>query len=302
MRNCFANTIANLGEKNKNIYVIVADISPAGAMKNFQKKYPNRFINVGVAEQTMIGVSAGLAMKKKVPFAYTISTFALYRPFEMIRTDICYQNLPVTIVGMGAGTIYSTLGATHLTQEDISISKSLPNIQVLTPCDTFELERCLDFCVNKSKKPTYLRIGKAGEKKFSSKKNWKFGKINQLAKGKDTCILSYGPIIRKAFDAQKLMQKKISIYSCHSIKPFDYLTLQKLFKKYKNIITLEDHSLIGGIGEIVQNFAWEKKYKGKIGKFGLNDKFIHFYGTHDELLNKHGISALKIYNYIKKIS
>ena len=301
MRNCFSNIIAKLGEKNKNIYIVVADISPAGAMENFQKKYPDRFINVGVAEQTMIGVSAGLAMKKKIAFAYTISTFALYRPFEMIRTDICYQNLPVTIVGMGAGTIYSTLGATHLTQEDISISRSLPNIQVLTPCDPFELQKCLNFCVNKSKKPTYLRIGKTGEKNFSLGKNWKFGKINQVSKGKDICILSYGPIIKKAFEVQKKIKKKISIYSCHSIKPFDYLTLRKIFYRYKHVITLEDHSKIGGIGEITQNFAWKEKYKGNITKFGLDDKFIHYYGNHDELLNKHGISTLKIYNYIKKI-
>ena len=115
MRNQFAKTIFELSKKNKNIHVVVADISPAGKMQEFQKRFPKRFINVGVAEQTMIGLSAGLAMNKKV-FAYTISTFSLYRPFEMIRVDLCYQNLPVCIVGMGAGTIYANLGATHLTQ------------------------------------------------------------------------------------------------------------------------------------------------------------------------------------------
>ena len=122
MRNIFAEQLYKHAIKNKKIYIVVADISPVGNMAKFQKKYPHRFLNVGVSEQTMIGMCAGLSMEGMRPFAYTIATFALYRPFEMVRNDICYQNLPVTIVGMGAGTIYSTLGGTHLTQEDISIA------------------------------------------------------------------------------------------------------------------------------------------------------------------------------------
>ena len=302
MRDCFSYTIAELGEKNKNIFVVVADISPAGPMEKFQKKYPDRFINVGVAEQTMISVCAGLAMKKKIPFAYTISTFALYRPFEMIRTDICYQNVPVTIVGMGAGTIYSTLGATHLTQEDISITRSLPNLQVLAPCDPYELKKCLEFCVNTSKNPTYLRIGKTGEKNFTKGKIWKFGKINQILKGKKVCILSYGPVIKLAFEAQKMLKKEISIYSCHTLKPFNVLNLKKIFKKYHTVITLEDHSIIGGLGSIVQNYARQFEFKGKIKNFALEDKFTHFYGNQEQLLDLHGISSLKIYKFMKKLN
>ena len=123
MRNTFSSTLAKLAKKDKDIYIVVADISPAGKMEDFQKNNKDRFINVGVAEQTMISVCAGLALNKKKPFAYTIAPFALYRPFEMVRNDLCYQNLPVTIVGMGAGTIYASLGGTHLSQEDISISR-----------------------------------------------------------------------------------------------------------------------------------------------------------------------------------
>ena len=158
--------VVDLSKFNKNIFVVAADISPEGKMAIFQEKNKEKFINVGVAEQTMIGVCAGLAMMGKKPFAYTISTFSLYRPFEMIRNDLCYQNLPVTIVGMGAGTIYSTLGATHLTQEDIAITRSIPNMQVLAPCDPYELNQCIKFCVEKSIRPTYLRIGKKEKKIF----------------------------------------------------------------------------------------------------------------------------------------
>ena len=121
----------------------------------------------------MIGMCAGLSMVGMRPFAYTISTFALYRPFEMVRNDICYQNLPVTIVGMGAGTIYSTLGGTHLTQEDISIARSIPNMNIIAPCDPNELEEAINYCSKKSKNPVYLRIGKVGEKNFTDKKSEK---------------------------------------------------------------------------------------------------------------------------------
>ena len=302
MRNAFSKKLAELASKNKKIYIVVADISPAGAMVDFQKKNPDRFINVGVAEQTMIGVSAGLAMKKKIPFAYTISTFALYRPFEMIRTDLCYQNLPVTVVGMGAGTIYSTLGATHLTQEDIAIARALPNMQILAPCDPNELEECINFCVNKSKKSTYLRIGKAGEKNYTDNSTkWKFGKIRKITTGKSTCILTFGPIIKLAFDVNKKLKKKISIYSCHTLKPFDYQGLEKIFKRYKTIITLEDHSNIGGLGDIVSSFAGKKKYDGQLKSYSLKDKFFHFYGSQKQLLELHGISERKIYKFISGI-
>ena len=187
MRNTFAEEIYLQSLKNKNIYVLVADISPAGKINKFQKKNPNNFYNVGVSEQTMIGASAGLAMEGKKVFAYTISTFSLYRPFEMIRVDLCYQNLPVTIVGMGAGTIYSNLGGTHLTQEDISVARSVPNLNIIAPCDPLELREVIKFCIKNSKSPIYLRIGKTGETNFSNKSidRWKFGKIRKLKQGSD---------------------------------------------------------------------------------------------------------------------
>ena len=143
MRNTFSEELYKNAKKNKKINIVVADISPAGSMQNFRKKYPKRFINVGVAEQVMIGLCAGLALRGMRPFAYTIATFTLFRPYEMIRDDICYQNLPVTLVGMGAGTIYANLGGTHLAQEDISIAKSLPNMSIIAPSDPSELKEAV---------------------------------------------------------------------------------------------------------------------------------------------------------------
>ena len=305
MRNTFAEEIYLQSLRNKNIYVLVADISPAGKINKFQKKNPNNFLNVGVSEQTMIGVSAGLAMEGKRVFAYTISTFSLYRPFEMIRVDLCYQNLPVTIVGMGAGTVYSNLGGTHLTQEDISVARSVPNLNIIAPCDPLELREAIKFCVNKSKNPIYLRIGKTGEDNFSDNaiEKWKFGRLRKLKKGNDLCFLSFGPIINKAFNiSKKLSTNKISaeIYSCHTLKPFDYEGLNKIFKKFKRIIVVEDHSKIGGLASIVKQHAFESKFNGKITSFSLKDQFLNCFGSQQDLLNLHGITNEKIYKSIIK--
>ena len=303
MRNIFANELYKHAIKNNKIYILVSDISPAGNMVSFQKKYPNRFLNVGVSEQTMIGMCAGLSMEGMRPFAYTISTFALYRPFEMVRNDICYQNLPVTIVGMGAGTIYSTLGGTHLTQEDISIARSIPNMNIIAPCDPNELKDVINFCCNKSKFPIYLRIGKTGEKNFTegSKNKWKFGKIRKISTGKDVCFLTFGPIVKKAFDLKdNLKAQNISseIYSCHTLKPFDYNGLRKVFKKFKLIVIIEDHSKIGGLNNIVKTHAYENQYTGKIISYSLKDEFIHCYGSQEDLLARHNISSKIIYRDI----
>ncbi len=303
MRNKLADVIYELGLKDKKVCVLVADISPAGSMEKFRKKFPNRFVNTGVAEQSMVGIAAGMALRGLKPFCYTIATFALYRPFEMIRVDLCYQNLPVTIVGMGPGTTYSTLGGTHLAQEDISIARSVPNMDIIAPCDPDELKDVIKFCSKKKRRPTYLRIGKAGEQTFISKQSekWKFGKIRLIVPGKDVCILTFGPIIKKAFEIKKKLEEKnlsIEINSCHTLKPFDFAGLKKKFKKFKFIVLIEDHSEIGGLNNIVKSKAYESSYLGKILNFSLRDKFIHCYGTQDDLLNKHGLSTNMIYKEI----
>ena len=306
MRNTFSDHLFEEAERDPNIYIVVADISPAGSMEKFRLKHPDRFINVGVAEQSMIGIAAGLALRGKKVFTYTIATFSLYRPFEMIRDNICYQNLPVTIVGMGAGTIYNNLGGTHMTQEDISIARSVPNLSVISPADPNELAETVKYCARVSKYPTYLRIGKSGEKNFSSKANekWKFGKIRNIIRGKKICIISHGILIKLSFEILKDLKKRNlcpSIYSCHTLKPFDENGFKKICKNYDMIISIEDHSEIGGLGSIIREKAFLNRYSGKIHNYSLKDKFINDYGYQKKLLDKHGISKEKILKDIKKI-
>lgn len=303
MRNTFSNELYRIAKKNKKIYIIAADISPAGSMEKFRSENPDRFINVGVAEQVMIGVCAGLSMRGKMPFAYTIATFALYRPFEMIRDDLAYQNLPVTIVGMGAGTIYSNLGGTHVTQEDISIAKSIPNMSIIAPSDCLELKEAIKYCTNNKHGPIYLRIGKSGEKDFTkkSKEKWSFGKIRKIKDGKKVCILTYGPIISIASSViEELELRKInpSLYSCHTLKPFDQKRMKKIFKNYDLIVTIEDHSIVNGLTSDVKSLAYDNDFRGDILGFSLKDKFFHTYEKQQDLLDLHGINKRTI---VKKI-
>lgn len=297
MRDKFGEIINKLSKKNKNIYLIAADISPSGKIIDFKKKNPKNFLNVGVAEQSMVGLGAGLAIKNKIPFLYTISAFAVYRPYEMIRDDLCYQNLKVTIVGMGAGTIYSTLGPTHTSTEDIGALRVFPNLKIFAPCDSLELEEVVKYCAFKSDGPNYIRIGKSGEKNFSqkSKVKWMPNKIRLLGKKSNNkiCILTYGPIIKMAFEIKQEI-KNIDIYSCSTLKPFDLEGVAKVFKNYKKIIVIEDHSLIGGLSEIIEKLCYTYHFKGNLFTYALKDKFITCYGSQENLLERHGIIKERI--------
>jgi transketolase len=298
MRNTFSETLYQEATQNPDICIVVADISPVGSMSDFSKDYPERFINVGVAEQSMIGICAGLALKGLQPFAYTIATFSLYRPFEMVRDDLCYQNLPVTVVGMGAGVIYSTLGSTHHTQEDIAIAGALPNMQILAPCDPIECIEAVKHCARQKEGPIYLRIGKAGEPTFTEQADpWEFGKIRYVRRGVDVCILTYGVIINLADEvAQGLESRGItpSLVSCHTLKPLDTEGLAGILQQYSKIIVIEEHVPQGGLGAQVKQIAWDTKANCQLHAFSLKDEFIHNYGSREDLLTAHGLNADRI--------
>ena len=299
MRNTFSETLYECAKQNPKLAIIVADISPAGSMMKFQQEYPERFINVGVAEQVMVGMASGLAIKGYKVFTYTIATFSLYRPFEMVRNDLGYQNLPVTVVGMGAGVIYSTLGGTHHTQEDIAIAGSIPNMQILAPCDPLECIEATKHCAIQNKGPIYLRLGKAGEPILtnSASEPFIFGKLRHIKKGRDVCIISYGVIMKLAMevsDAIELNGKSTTVISCHTLKPLDIDGIKNILRTFDEIIILEEHVPQGGLSSQVKQIAWDLESDSKIHAFTLKDEFIHNYGTYEELLDSHGISLEKI--------
>ena len=309
MRNKFADTFYELAMRDKRIVLVCADISPAGSMQRFRKAFPQRFINVGVSEQAMIGMCAGLAARGMKPFAYTIATFALYRAFEFVRDDLCYQNLPVTIVGIGGGLTYSTLGATHHAQEDIAIARALPNMKVIAPCDPEETEAATRWCAmehdawGKRVGPMYLRLGKAGEPDLTqnAREPWKFGHIRMLRDRilADICILSYGPIMKRAIklaDRFDESGRPCKLYSCHTLKPLDIERIAGVLRFYKHVIVIEE--CVETLGKEVRALAQSNRSRARIDTFALKDDFIHCYGTHDEALDAHGLAVDDIWQRV----
>jgi transketolase len=298
MRNTFSEALYEEATRNPDIYIVVADISPVGSMSKFSADYPERFINVGVAEQSMIGICAGLALKGCKPFAYTIANFSLYRPFEMVRDDLCYQNLPVTVVGMGAGVIYANHGGTHHTQEDIAIAGAIPNMQIVVPCDPPECAEATRWCARQTNGPVYLRLGKAGEPTLTKDAEpWQFGKIRYLWRGTDVCLLTYGVIAKMAADlAEKLRArgKSVSLVSVHTMKPLDREGIIEVLATYPHVIVIEEHAPQGGLAPQTKQLAWEIKAQCRLDTFTLQDAFIHNYGSHTDMLAAHGLSLDRI--------
>jgi transketolase len=295
MRNRFAEVFYDLGKLDPRLCIVVADISPAGSIAKFREDFPDRFINTGVAEQIMIGMCAGMAQRGLRPFAYTIATFTLYRPFEFVRDDLCYQNLPVTIVGIGGGVTYSTLGSTHHAQEDIAIASALPNMSVVAPCDPIEAEAATRWCATQEIGPVYLRLGKAGEPVLTQEAEpWQFGKIRYFGRGRDVCILTYGPIAGMAVDIAKRYRARgesVSVASVHTLKPLDVAGIVEALKTHKKVVVIEEMSPVASLGRRVKELAWESGAAAEIYGFSLKDEFIHTYGSHQDVLSAHGLSV-----------
>jgi len=301
MRNTFADVFYELAKDDPKLAVIVADISPAGSIAKFREEYPDRFINTGVAEQIMIGMAAGMALRGMRPFAYTIATFTLYRPFEFVRDDIAYQELPVTLVGIGGGVTYSTLGSTHHAMEDVAIATAIPSMSVIAPCDPEEVRHVTRWCAQENQGPVYMRLAKAGEPILtaSAVEPFQIGRIRYIRKGTDSCIISYGASVKMAMDlADRLEAEKresVSVISCHSIKPLDADGIAGALKDHRRVVVLEEHVPHGGLGSRVKEIAWDTRADCELSCFSLQDKFIHCYGPHEDLLAAHGFDLKTIW-------
>ena len=303
MRDTFAFTLHQVAKKIPNIFIIVADISPAASMVPFRKEFPDRFHNVGVSEQSMISLCTGLALRGCNPFAYTIAPFAIYRPFEHIRVELCYQNLPVTLVGIGAGLAYSVAGATHNAIEDIAVMSALPNMSIIAPCDPEELKPAIWACANHDG-PIYLRLGKAGEPNLTkdAPEPFEFKKIRKIKSGTDLAILGYGPILSMAFEAAELYKKEANtdaaIFSVHTIKPLDVERIKSILTEYNKVVIVEETTPYGSLAGQIKQIAWDNQANCEIRSISLQDQFIKCYGSKDELLAAHGITIDSILNLL----
>lgn len=282
-------TVFELAKKNKKIIFIGSDLGP-GVLDNFKKKFPDRFFMEGVAEQAIIGMSAGLAMQKFRPYVNTIATFITRRCFEQVVVDLCLHNLPVTLIGNGGGMVYAPLGPTHQAIEDISIMRALPNLTIISPCDANDM-RNLVLETPKIKGPVYIRIARGGEKIVTKRFKSKIGKALILKKIKKYNFITTGISAQIAIDAASKIKIKhnidVGVIHFSTIKPLDKILLKKIIQNSKKIITVEENVIEGGFGSSILEFASTleaKKKKSDIKVQGLKSSFSNKYGTQDQIL------------------
>ena len=301
-RDAYGETLKELGGINKDIVVLDADLSGSTKTAMFKKEYPDRFFNVGIAEQNLLGTAAGLAAAGKIPFASTFAMFATGRAFEIIRNSVCYPNLNVKIAATHAGLTVGEDGATHQALEDISIMRSLPNMMVLSPCDAVETRQCI-LKAAEHNGPVYIRLGRSKAPVILDE-NYEFeiGKAIELKAGQDVTIIATGVMVEKAIAAsESLLEEGIGarVINMASIKPIDQEIIIKAAKETKGIVTVEEHSIIGGLGSavsevIVENYPTTVKIMGTKDVFGES-------GKGPELLDKYGLSVEKIIEKVKEI-
>jgi transketolase len=278
MRNAFADEITKLGAEDERIVLLSADIGNR-LFEEFKAKCPGRFYNCGVAEANMIGVAAGLAMAGMRPMCYTITNFITYRCMEQIRVDVCYHNQSVIIVGTGSGLSYASLGGTHHSCEEMGMLRLLPGLTVMAPADAMEVRGALRAALGQTS-PVYMRIGKKGEPVIHETiPNLTIGKAIVVREGTDVCILSAGNMLPACLQASDLLAAKgcsARVVSFHTIKPLDEACLTEAFTRFSVVATVEEHSILGGLGGSIAEWLSEQASpRGRLVRFGTKDEFLH---------------------------
>lgn len=301
-RDAYGEALKELGRINKDVVVLDADLSGSTKTAVFKKEYPERFFNVGIAEQNLMGTAAGLATAGKLPFASTFAMFASGRAFEIIRNSICYPNLNVKIAATHAGITVGEDGATHQALEDISLMRSLPNMVVLSPADGVEAKQCI-YKAAEHNGPVYIRLGRSKIPVIFDE-NYKFeiGKGVELKKGNDIALIATGIMVEKALvAAEELSKEGISarVINISTIKPIDEDIIIKAAKETKGIVTVEEHSIIGGLGSAVTEVVSENA-PTYVERIGTMDVFGES-GDGNELLEKYGLNVKNIIDKSKKI-
>ena len=301
-RDAYGEALKELGKTNKDIVVLDADLSGSTKTAVFKKEYPDRFFNVGIAEQNLMGTAAGLATTGKIPFASTFAMFATGRAFEIIRNSICYPKLNVKIAATHAGLTVGEDGATHQSIEDLSLMRSIPNMTVLCPADGVEAKKAI-IKASQYNGPVYIRLGRSKEPViFNQDYNFEIGKGVELKAGNDITIIATGIMVSKALEAGKILENhgiSARVINMSTIKPIDEDIIIKAAKETKKIVTVEEHSIIGGLGSAVAEVLVEN-YPVPLKRIGVEDKFGES-GTAEDVLKKYGLTVENIVEKVKKI-
>ncbi|MCW3093058.1 MAG: transketolase subunit [Ferruginibacter sp.] len=293
MRKTFIDTLVKEAKKDERIFLVCPDIGYS-VLEVFRDQFPNRFLNVGVAEQNAISIAAGLALTGYIPFVYTIMPFVVMRPFEQIRIDVAYMNTNVRIVGVGAGFSYGAAGATHHSLEDIAIMRVLPGMTVICPGDPWEVQQSVKASIN-YKGPVYFRLGKQGEPILNDKtSSYQIGKATLIRNGDHVHLISTSNTLEiscKVAEALSSQNINCSVTSMHTMKPFDVNYINSLLETCKPIFTIEEHYIVGGLGSAVSEVIAESKFNPLFKRFGVNDQFSHYVGGQDFIRDKFGINT-----------
>ncbi|MFA5147165.1 MAG: transketolase C-terminal domain-containing protein [Candidatus Omnitrophota bacterium] len=305
MRNAYVAALYELAKKDKRILSLVAD-NGAIVYDRYREELPGQFLNFGISEANMVSVAAGLAACGKIPFAYTIACFLTMRAFEQIRNDVCLQKMNVKLVGIGVGFVYSTLGPTHQATKDISIMRSLPEMTIFSPADPIEAREVTSAAAGIDG-PVYIRLATGGTPKIYDKAyGFKPGRGVTLRDGDDIAIIATGGIVHDVLQAaEELKRGGISarVINIHTVKPIDKAIILKAAAETGAILTVEEHTILGGLGSIVAETVLEegKDPSFKFKRLGLEGVFPSGYGTYQEMKEMNGLSKTDIVRAAKKL-
>ena len=301
-RESYGEALAELGDKYENLYVLDADLAAATKTGIFKKKFPDRFFDCGIAEANMMGVAAGLAATGKIPFASSFAMFAAGRAFEIVRNSSGYPHLNVKIGATHAGISVGEDGATHQCNEDIALMRTIPGMVIINPADDVEAKAAVEAAINHVG-PVYMRFGRLAAPVFNDKETYKFelGKGIELREGNDITIVATGLMVNEALvaaDALKADGINARVINIHTIKPIDKDIIAKAASETGTIVTVEEHSVIGGLGSAVCDVVAET-CPCKVVKIGVNDVYGHS-GPAVDLLKQFGLSSENIIKTVKE--
>ena len=300
-RVAYGEALVKLGKVNKDVVVLEADLSKSTMTAYFKKEFPERHINVGIAEADMIGTAAGIATTGKIPFASTFAHFAAGRAFDQVRNSVAYPQLNVKICPTHAGVSLGEDGGSHQSVEDVALMRAIPGMVVLSPADAVETEKMV-FAVAEYEGPVYVRLGRLNiPVLFDENYKFEIGKAATLREGNDVAILATGLMVSEALEAAKLLEEKgvkARVVNVSTIKPLDTETVLKAAKECKFIVTSEEHSVIGGLGSAVSEYLSEV-HPAKVVKHGIQDVFGQS-ADGETMLTNYGLRAKDIVEIVLK--
>ncbi len=297
MRATFGLIAMELAKKNPDLMITTSDVSTSAGLDRYKNKYPEKFIDVGIAEQNLIGISAGLSSEGFKVISTTFSPFQTLRCCEQIKVNLGYMKHKVCMVGLASGLVLGNLGFTHCSIEDIGSLRSIPNISIVAPSDPLELFKVLNEAID-YKNSVYVRLTAGSNTKIINNKDYKFkiGKAVEILPGKDVSIIGCGNILGNCLQAASILKEKkiqCSVVNMHTIKPIDKEKIKELAKENKLIVTVEEHNILGGLGTSVAEVLSEEKNDCKLVRVGIND-FYSSGGSYEYLKNIYGLSSEKI--------